>query len=107
VWPVRWRLSSIWVQVHPQFTGSPSHACSILARFHGRGVLVVALVPSAGPVPPPMNVVMPLHKASQTCCGAIMWMCESIAPGVAIRCSPAMTSVPGPMTRPGETPSMT
>ncbi len=28
------------------------------------GVMVVALVPSAGPVPPPTMVVMPLHSAA-------------------------------------------
>ena len=29
------------------------------ARYHAPGVTVVALVPSAGPVPPPISVVMP------------------------------------------------
>lgn len=33
------------------------------------GVQVVALVPAAGPVPPPSMVVMPLINASSTCCG--------------------------------------
>ena len=91
----------------PQLTGSGSAASSIRAMFHGPGVQVVALVPSAGPVPPPIIVVMPLDSAWCTCCGAIMWMCESTPPGVAIRCSPAMTSVPGPTTKSGCTPSMT
>ena len=40
-------------------TGQSSSASSIRARFHAPGVTVVALVPSAGPVPPPMIVVMP------------------------------------------------
>ena len=40
--------------------------------FHGPGVAVVALVPSAGPVPPPISVVMPLERAWGTCWGAIM-----------------------------------
>ena len=91
----------------PQFTGSGSAASSIRAMFHGPGVQVVALVPSAGPVPPPIIVVIPLDSAWYTCCGAIMWMCASTPPGVAIRCSPAMTSVPGPTTRSGCTPSIT
>ena len=30
---------------------------------------VVALVPVAGPVPPPIMVVMPLYSASSICCG--------------------------------------
>ena len=42
--------------------------------FHGPGVAVVALVPVAGPVPPPSRVVTPLAIASSTCCGQIMWM---------------------------------
>ncbi len=42
------------------------------AIYHGPGVQVVALVPSAGPVPPPIMVVMPFEIASYTCCGLIM-----------------------------------
>ncbi len=38
--------------------------------FHGPGVQVVAFVPVAGPVPPPIIVVMPLVIASVICCGA-------------------------------------
>ena len=40
-------------------TGMVSIASCMRARFHAPGVTVVALVPSAGPVPPPMIVVMP------------------------------------------------
>ena len=36
-----------------------SRASSIRARFQAPGVTVVARVPSAGPVPPPMMVVTP------------------------------------------------
>jgi|GEM_PF-4484046 len=73
---------------------------------HGPGVAVVAREPSAGPVPPPSMVVVPFEMAAHACWGAIMWMCESTPPGVAIMCSPAMTSVPAPMTSCGWTPSM-
>ena len=40
-------------------TGRPSIASSMRCRYQGAAVTVVALVPSAGPVPPPMSVVMP------------------------------------------------
>ena len=66
--------------------------------FQGPGVQVVALVPVAGPVPPPIIVVTPDISASSTCCGQMKWMCASMAPAVTIWPSPAMTSVPGPMT---------
>ena len=39
-------------------------ACSMRAMFQGPGVQVVALVPAAGPVPPPIMVVTPDIKAS-------------------------------------------
>ena len=39
------------------------------AMFHGPGVQVVALVPAAGPVPPPIIVVTPDISASSICCG--------------------------------------
>ena len=83
-----------------------SAASSMRAMFQGPGVVVVARVPSAGPVPPPSIVVMPFERAAHACCGAIMWMWLSTPPGVAIMCSPAMTSVPGPITSAGSTPSM-
>ena len=39
-----------------------SSASSIRARYHDPGVTVVALVPSAGPVPPPISVVIPTRS---------------------------------------------
>ena len=91
--------------MNPMLTGSASIAWSMRAMFQGPGVEVVALVPVAGPVPPPSSVVMPLAMASSTCCGQIMWMWVSIPPGVTIIRSPAITSVPVPTTRRGSTPS--
>ncbi|KAF1054101.1 MAG: hypothetical protein GAK34_00826 [Delftia tsuruhatensis] len=64
----------------------------------GPGVTVVAKVPVAGPVPPPIMVVTPLVSASSICCGQMKWMCVSMPPAVTIMPSPAMISVPGPMT---------
>ena len=43
--------------------------------FHGPGVQVVAFVPVAGPVPPPIMVVTPLEIASVICCAQMKWMC--------------------------------
>ena len=82
----------------PRFIGNASAACSIRCRFHGPGVQVVALVPVAGPVPPPSMVVTPDIRASSICCGQMKWMCASIPPAVRIWPSPAMASVPGPIT---------
>ena len=48
---------------------------------HGPGVQVVAVVPVAGPVPPPIMVVTPLISASSICCGQMKWMWVSIAAG--------------------------
>ena len=48
---------------------------------HGPGVQVVALVPVAGPVPPPSIVVTPLASASSICCGQMKWMCDIDAAG--------------------------
>ena len=45
---------------NPRFIGYSSAAFNIIARFQGPGVQVVAFVPSAGPVPPPIMVVTPL-----------------------------------------------
>ena len=42
--------------------------------FQMPGVQVVALVPVAGPVPPPVIVVMPLANASSICCAQMKWM---------------------------------
>ena len=52
-------------------------------------------------VPPPIIVVMPLDSAWYTCCARSCGCARRPPPGVAIRCSPAMTSVPGPTTRSG------
>ncbi len=65
---------------------------------HGPGVQVVAKVPCAGPVPPPSSEVTPDISASSTCCGQMKWMWVSKPPAVRILPSPAITSVPGPMT---------
>ncbi len=65
---------------------------------HGPGVQVVADVPVAGPVPPPISVVTPEASASSTCCGQMKWIWLSMPPAVRILPSPAMISVPGPMT---------
>ncbi len=87
-------------------TGQASVASSIRARFHAPGVTVVALVPSAGPVPPPISVVMPPPSASGSCVGEIMCTWQSMPPAVRISPLPAITSVDGPITRSGWTPSM-
>ena len=68
------------------------------AMCQGPGVQVVASVPCAGPVPPPNIVVMPDASASSICCGQMKWICTSMPPAVTMRPSPAMISVPGPMT---------
>ena len=75
--------------------------------FHGPGVHVVPFEPSAGPVPPPINVVTPLDSACGICSGVRKWTCVSIAPGVATRPSPEITSVPAPIVSRGSTPSCT
>ena len=53
-------------QIHRQAFGG---LAAYDAIFQGPGVQVVALVPVAGPVPPPINVVTPPDSASQTSCG--------------------------------------
>ncbi len=50
-------------------------------RCHGPGVQVVALVPAAGPVPPPSIEVTPEYSASSTCCGQMKWMWRVEAAG--------------------------
>lgn len=83
--------------VKPMFIGKASAAWSIRAMCQGPEVQVVALVPAAGPVPPPIMVVTPLISASSICCGQMKWMCVSMPPAVRIMPSPAITSVPAPM----------
>ena len=80
----------------PKFMGKPSAACSMRSICHGPGVQVVALVPVAGPVPPPIIVVTPENSASSICCGQMKWICTSRPPAVMILPSPAMASVGGP-----------
>ena len=67
------------------------------AIYHGPGVQVVAFVPAAGPVPPPIMVVTPDTSASSACCGQIQWMWVSIPPAVTILPSAAITSVAAPI----------
>ncbi len=74
--------------------------------FQAPGAQVVALVPVAGPVPPPMSVVIPAASASSTSWGQMKWIWASMPPAVTMRPSPAITSVDAPMTIPGVTPAM-
>jgi len=67
---------------------------------------VVAEVPVAGPVPPPIRVVSPAESASSTSCGQMKWTWLSIPPAVTMRPSPAITSVEAPITMPAVTPAM-
>ena len=82
----------------PRFIGKASAASIMRARCQGPGVQVVALVPVAGPVPPPSIAVTPDISASSICCGQMKWMWLSKPPAVRILPSPAITSVPGPTT---------
>ena len=84
---------SLPLQRNPKLRGYSSAASIMRCMFHEPGVQVVAFVPSAGPVPPPIMVVVPLHMASTACCGEMKWMWVSMVPGVHIVCSPAITSV--------------
>ncbi len=81
----------------PRFIGKASAAESMEWMCHGPGVQVVAAVPTAGPVPPPIMVVTPLISASSICCGQMKWMWVSMPPAVTIMPSPAMISVAPPM----------
>ena len=87
-------------------TGQCVVAASIMSSQNSPGVIVVALVPSAGPVPPPISVVTPAARATGICCGAIRCTWLSMPPAVRIRPLPARISVDGPMTSSGVTPSM-
>ncbi len=86
-------------------TGWSSMACNIRPRCHAPGVTVVALVPSVGPVPPPISVVSPAARAVSTSCGQMKCTWQSMPPAVRTRPLPAITSVLGPITRSGCTPS--
>src|SRR5690242_11444765 len=103
------RPSALTVLPLPSSTMLTGHcvvAASIMSSQNAPGVTVVALVPSAGPVPPPISVVIPAASATGICCGAIRCTWLSIPPAVRISPLPASTSVDGPMTSPGVTPSM-
>jgi hypothetical protein len=89
------------------FNGTASSDSSIRATYQDPGVTVVAFVPSAGPVPPPIHVVIPDASASGICVGEIRWTWQSTPPAVRIMPLPATISVDGPITSSGETPSMT
>src|SRR5262249_13660964 len=82
-------------------TGHGSSAASILPRCHAPGVTVVALLPSAGPVPPPMSVVTPEASASSISWGQIRCTWQSIPPAVGVRPLSASTSGPRPPTTAG------
>ena len=62
-------------------SGTPRRPGACAAMCHGPGVQVVAKVPVAGPVPPPIIVVTPDISASSICCGQMKWMCVSMPPG--------------------------
>ena len=56
---VHWKEEE-YVQPSPKFIGQASDAWSMRPMCQAPGVHVVALVPVAGPVPPPSIVVRPL-----------------------------------------------
>ena len=60
----RSRVAAFPLPRNPKFIGHASAARNIRSRFQAPGVQVVALVPVAGPVPPPIMVVMPFESAS-------------------------------------------
>ena len=91
------RAGAIGLKLHEDWGTTPAAIDNCLAVADEMDVQVVALVPVAGPVPPPSMVVMPDIKASSICCGQMKWMCASMPPGVTIMPSPAMISVAPPM----------
>mmetsp|Transcript_6110 Transcript_6110/g.16583 ORF Transcript_6110/g.16583 Transcript_6110/m.16583 type:complete len:234 (+) Transcript_6110:1100-1801(+) len=91
----------------PKFMGKASEDSSIMRTWLGAGVHVVAVVPEAGPVPPPYMVVSPEARASSMICGQIQCTCASMPPAVTMSFSPAMASVVTPVTMPGVTPAIT
>lgn len=80
--------------------GKFSTARSMFARFQDPGVMVVAFVPSAGPVPPPIMVVIPEFRAVANWSGLMKWMWVSRPPAVRMRPSPATASVADRSPRP-------
>src|SRR3990167_9550117 len=68
-WCSAWGWLALPLPRKPRFIGKASAALSIMAMLSGPGVQVVAKVPVAGPVPPPIMVVTPLLSASSICCG--------------------------------------
>ncbi|CAM5262631.1 hypothetical protein SHIRM173S_04629 [Streptomyces hirsutus] len=66
---------------------------------HLPGVTVVAVLPSAGPVPPPIRVVTPEASASWIWLGHRKCTCVSTPPAVRMRPFPEITSVSGPTTK--------
>ena len=75
---------------NPRLTGQASAASQHPLRCSTRpGVQVVALVPVAGPVPPPiMRGDARARCASSTSCGQMKWMWLSMPPAVTMRPSP-------------------
>ncbi len=55
-----WATEQLPLPSMPTLTGSVSSDSSMRSVFHLPEVMVVPLVPSVGPMPPPKRVVMPL-----------------------------------------------
>ena len=83
-----------------------SSARCMRARCHGAGVTVVALLPSAGPVPPPIRVVIPPPSASGDDLRADQVHVAVDGAGGGMRPLPAIISVDGPITSAGGHPDM-
>lgn len=64
----------------PMLTGYASRLSKARVMCHEPGVTVVAVLPSAGPVPPPMSVVTPEARASWICSGQMKWTWVSTPP---------------------------
>ena len=62
----------------PQIDREPIRRLQHAMNVPWAGVQVVAFVPVAGPVPPPISVVSPFASASVMICGQIKWICVSI-----------------------------
>jgi len=82
----------------PRLTWNASKRLDHPPHVPGAGVQVVAKVPCEGPVPPPSIEVTPDINECSICCGQMKWMWLSNPPAVRIFPSPAMMSVPGPIT---------